>query len=402
MSIEKPSFLWPMVLLSDVLTHCDEKVELDDSTEYVTITVKRRYGGLQERERLQGHQIKTKKQFRLIPGAFIISRIQCWHQAFAIVPDNVPKNMIASTNYDQFCISPHVDRQFFWWLSHLPFFIKTVRNSAFGVVIEKMVFDREKWLRNSIPLPSLEKQKEIVAKLENFLEKTNEARKLIAKETEELKMLTPTVEKWVFNKSSSKSWSTRKLGEVAPINMGQSPPGHSYNEYKEGVPLLNGPTEFGDRHPSPIQWTTMPTKLCKKGDILLCVRGATTGKMNWADKEYCIGRGIAALTPRKDLCISDYVYAFVETQTKQMLSLASGSTFPNLPESKLKNLDIPIPPMVEQTKIINFLASVKAKIYELEKLEAKSRNEADELENTILYKVFTGNGEKPLTGEAAQ
>jgi hypothetical protein len=42
--------------------------------------VKRKHGGLEARERLFGHEIKTKKQFRLIPGAFIISRIQCWQR----------------------------------------------------------------------------------------------------------------------------------------------------------------------------------------------------------------------------------------------------------------------------------------------------------------------------------
>lgn len=104
---------WVATPLKEILVYLDELVELDDMTEYITITVKRRHGGLEARERLYGHQIKTKKQFRLIPGSFIISRIQCWHQAYAIVPNDLPPNMIASTNYDQFAISPKVDPRFF-------------------------------------------------------------------------------------------------------------------------------------------------------------------------------------------------------------------------------------------------------------------------------------------------
>ena len=86
------------------------------------------------------------------------------------------------------------------------------------------------------------------------------------------------------------------LDELAHITMGQSPDGSTVNKTK-GVPLLNGPTEFGVNHPEPIQFTTKPHRLAKKNDLLYCVRGST-GKMNWADQDYAIGRGIASIRPK--------------------------------------------------------------------------------------------------------
>jgi type I restriction enzyme S subunit len=86
-----------------------------------------------------------------------------------------------------------------------------------------------------------------------------------------------------------------RLGTQSIIVMGQSPPGESYNKNGIGIPLLNGPTEFGPEHPIEQQWTTHPTQLCQRGDILFCVRGATAGRLNVADKEYCLGRGVAAI-----------------------------------------------------------------------------------------------------------
>ena len=136
---------WKETRIGSILLYLDDRVELEDDKEYFTITVKRRHGGLEAREKLLGGQIATKQQFRLIRGAFIISRVQCWHQAYAIVGD-VPPNTIASTNYDQFLISPEIDPRFFWWLSHSPAFTETVRSSAVGVVIEKMVFNRDIWV----------------------------------------------------------------------------------------------------------------------------------------------------------------------------------------------------------------------------------------------------------------
>ena len=63
--------------------------------------------------------------------------------------------------------------------------------------------------------------------------------------------------------------------------MGQSPPS-SYNKDKKGIPLINGPVEFEQDPFSKTvinQYTTKPTKMCEPGDLILCVRGSTTGRM---------------------------------------------------------------------------------------------------------------------------
>ena len=93
-------------------------------------------------------------------------------------------------------------------------------------------------------------------------------------------------------------WHWGRLSEIADIIAGQSPQGEYYNVNGMGKPMLNGPTEFTDKYPVPVQWTTKITKLCKKGDILFTVRGSSTGRMNLADQEYCIGRGLAAIRPK--------------------------------------------------------------------------------------------------------
>ena len=50
------------------------------------------------------------------------------------------------------------------------------------------------------------------------------------------------------------------LGDIASIVMGQSPKGEQVNKRGVGLPLLNGPTEFGSNHPSPVQWAQCWTK----------------------------------------------------------------------------------------------------------------------------------------------
>lgn len=56
-------------------------------------------------------------------------------------------------------------------------------------------------------------------------------------------------------------WKEGILSDVAEITMGQSPTGETCNTNGVGVPLLNGPTEFGIKYPEPLQFTSEPKKI---------------------------------------------------------------------------------------------------------------------------------------------
>jgi type I restriction enzyme S subunit len=153
-----------------------------------------------------------------------------------------------------------------------------------------------------------------------------------------------------------------KLSDVAEITMGQSPTGSTCNETGCGMPLLNGPTEFGHHHPTPVQFTTNAKKTANAGDLLFCVRGSTTGKMNWADKQYAIGRGIASLRHRRGRDYQPFLRAIVELHLPTLLACATGSTFPNVSYSQIAGLKCHIPPLPEQKAIAEILGSLDDKI----------------------------------------
>ncbi|VTX63994.1 Uncharacterised protein [uncultured Actinomyces sp.] len=130
------------------------------------------------------------------------------------------------------------------------------------------------------------------------------------------------------------------LGDIASIVMGQSPKGEQVNKRGVGLPLLNGPTEFGSNHPSPVQWAQCWTKEACAGDILFCVRGSTTGRMNWADRTYAIGRGLAAISP-SDPALSYLVRAVLQSAVAELLAGSTGSTFPNVSRRDLASIRLP-------------------------------------------------------------
>lgn len=161
---------------------------------------------------------------------------------------------------------------------------------------------------------------------------------------------------------SSNGWETITLGDVAEIIMGQSPAGETCNDTGNGTPLLNGPTEFGDFHPNPVQHTTDPKKFSQVGDILFCVRGSTTGRMNWADQEYAIGRGLAAIRHKKGKEFQPFLRGILDYYLPYLLTEATGSTFPNVSSQQLNNLVVDIPPLPTQRRIADILSALDEKI----------------------------------------
>jgi type I restriction enzyme S subunit len=90
-----------------------------------------------------------------------------------------------------------------------------------------------------------------------------------------------------------RGWSAGVVGESFNLTMGQSPPGHTYNETGEGLPFYQGRADFGFRYPSERVYCTAPTRFANPGDTLVSVR-APVGDVNMALVKCAVGRGVAA------------------------------------------------------------------------------------------------------------
>ena len=131
------------------------------------------------------------------------------------------------------------------------------------------------------------------------------------------------------------------LHKVATITMGTSPKGTTYNHEGIGLPLLNGPTEFGEIHPHCTLYTTDSKKECRTGDLIFCVR-ASTGRMNWANQTYSLGRGVCSIRGETPLD-TKFIRYYIEWKLNTLLNLAGGSTFPNLTQNTIRNFPISYP-----------------------------------------------------------
>lgn len=178
------------------------------------------------------------------------------------------------------------------------------------------------------------------------------------------------------------------LDEVAEVVLGQSPPGHAYNEEQEGLPLLNGPTEFGEFSPVARQWTSVVTKTSEPGDLLISIR-ASIGRTNWADRIYCIGRGLAAIRPGPRI-EGEYLRQVLIEQTSELRELSAGTTFLNLPGHRLRSIRIPVPSLDDQRSAARILARMEALDSRLLSAIVRRRRLVASIEASALNSAFAG------------
>ncbi|MBR3083832.1 MAG: restriction endonuclease subunit S [Oscillospiraceae bacterium] len=141
-----------------------------------------------------------------------------------------------------------------------------------------------------------------------------------------------------------------KLKDCCTIIAGQSPESKYYNLTGDGLPFFQGKADFGDLYPSIRVYCSQPTKIAEKDDILLSVR-APVGPTNLAPCKVCIGRGLTAIRP-SEILLTHYVLLFFRYFEAQLASKGTGTTFKAITQDVVKNLEIPIPLLPEQERIV--------------------------------------------------
>lgn len=158
-------------------------------------------------------------------------------------------------------------------------------------------------------------------------------------------------------------WVETTLGRAAEVQMGQSPPGHSYNTAGIGLPFLQGSAEFGRHTPMPLKWCSQPSKVAEVGDLMVSVR-APVGDTNFADQRIAIGRGLAVVRAA-DGAMTAYLRLVLQQESAVLLSASGGGMFSSITAANLRALPIRLPPMRVQRRIVDVLACVDAHLANL-------------------------------------
>ena len=109
-------------------------------------------------------------------------------------------------------------------------------------------------------------------------------------------------------------WEVKAINECIRLTMGQSPPSQFYNDRGEGLPFHQGVADYGFRFPTHRIYCTTEGRIAEPSDVLLSVR-APVGRINVADRQLVLGRGLAGLrhlSNRQSFLLQQIGHVFAE------------------------------------------------------------------------------------------
>ena len=183
-------------------------------------------------------------------------------------------------------------------------------------------------------------------------------------------------------------WKLQRFKDVAELVMGQSPSSTDCSSEHIGLPFLQGCAEFGLDYPQPVQYCRFPAKDCPEGAILLSVR-APVGRINLADQQYGIGRGLCAVIPNSDLDTTFAKY-YLGVASSGLLAVATGSTYDAVSVGAVSCLRVALASLSEQTAIARFLDHADRNIQRYIQSREQLIALLGELKKSVIQAAVTG------------
>jgi type I restriction enzyme S subunit len=391
---------WKNVRLAEIAAPVSRLVPVLAGTQYRTIGVKWWGEGAYERQTIDGSQTAADTLSLVRQGDLIINKIWVRHGSTAIASEAVD-GCAASNEFPTFELKQNfVLPRWIHWLTKTRTFWAKCDALSRGTSGKNRI-KPELFLTIEIPLPSLEEQCRIVARIEELAAKIEEARGLRRRAAEESAAIIHRAIEKLFTSEGKDGWRASKLGDfVIDDCYGTSEKTH---DDKSGTPVFRmGNIQNGKLVTNDLKYLHLSPKeraklLLKNGDILVNRTNSAelVGKCAVFDLEgeYVFASYLIRLrldTSRAEpKLIAAYINSpfgrtYMLSEKKQMTGQA------NVNATKLKALPIVLPSLEEQRRIVAYLDNLQAKMDALKRLQSETAAELNALLPSILDKAFKG------------
>ena len=172
--------------------------------------------------------------------------------------------------------------------------------------------------------------------------------------------------------------------------MGKPPSSGTRNDRSEGLPLLQGGTDFGSRYPTNRKYCSAPVRVARAGDTLISVR-APAGAVNMAWEKCCIGRGAAALRHKTNS--RSFTYYFTQSvqhdlKRREQAGTSSGA----ITKRHLETLPVVEPPV----GLVGYFETCVSALDDRIRLNTLESRLLSLKRNALLPKLMSGNMRIPL------
>lgn len=208
------------------------------------------------------------------------------------------------------------------------------------------------------------------------------------------------------NRKMREGWIGCKLGDLLILKNGYAFKSSKY--ITEGIPVIR----IGDIN----NWIVDESKskciaehtdynghTVEKGDILIAMSGATTGKFGVyeSDRKAYQNQRVGNLKPKSDVFLNKkYIFNLLYSLKYQIEKEAYGGAQPNISASKIHELNVILPPLPEQRAIVT---KIEELFSDLDKGIADLKKAQDQLKvyrQAVLKKAFEGDFEFSTVGDS--
>lgn len=220
--------------------------------------------------------------------------------------------------------------------------------ASYPAITENQLFDLE------IPLPPVEEQRRIVAEIEGYQQVIDGARQILTHYQPRF--------------DTDPEWETALLGEVCETTSGGTPL-KSKREYYEGgsIPWLKS-GEVGQGYVYQVEecitelgLKNSSAKLFPSETVLVAMYGATAGQVGLLKVPSTTNQAVCGILPNERF-LPLFLFYHLRSRMDEMKALAGGGAQPNISQQIIRALEIPLPPLPEQRRIVAELDAEAAQI----------------------------------------
>ena len=170
---------WPLVPLEELLTPVSRPETVEADKTYRILGAHWYAQGLYVKDTTTGAGIQAKSVYRVEEGDFVYNRLFAWKGSFALATKE-NHGCYASNEFPCFAVNrSRLDGRFLWrFFSRSSVWDEALSESTGGTPTSRNRLKEHKFLAFKIPLPPLDDQRRIVARIKQLAAKVQEARHL--------------------------------------------------------------------------------------------------------------------------------------------------------------------------------------------------------------------------------
>lgn len=381
------------VPISHFLCRVRDDIYLQDDMVYKQVTVRLWNKGVVLRGEQKGYDIKTKRQFFVHAGQIVLSRIDVRNGAIGLVPPELDKAIVSNDFWVYDMDVNIIDPNYFALCVTTPSFIHNSDLTSSGTT-KRIRAEESQFLRIEIPLPTLEEQRRIVGRIEALAGRVREALSLRERAVEETNKLINAELNRIFSDSKDIRLTLRDVSHFQRGRFSWRPRNDSrfYGGQYPFIQIGDIPkdSKFITNHSQTLNEDGLKISIKFPAGTIVISIAATIGAVGILGFDSCMPDSLVGMSSIPDITLTDYLYYFLRFSQSHLETIAPQSAQKNINIRILDQIKIPVPSLDEQRRIVTHLDAVQAKVDELRRLQAETKQELAALLPSILDKAFKG------------